>query len=651
MKTSVRIGALAGLIAVLLVPSPARAVVICAYDSVKHVIEVDGDEGITISRAGAVIHVNGLPCTDGPTSGTVTNTDLIKVDLQGANTRIELEQGPLAPGFTNEPGASDEIEISLATGPMGVVGQLGSDHIVAGPEGINLNAAESGDDVDVAGISRIIHIDGNDGNDVISARGGSGTGREVPMGIGFNGGAGNDTLLASRTRALIDDGSFGNAMDGNSGNDQIEAGPYDDILSGGNDDDVLVARGKPGDSHDGGSGTDTVSFTSAPGPVEVNLNLGTFNGVFSILQIENVTGSRFADDLVGDFDVNVLRGGDGADRLNGGGGVDQGFGGAGNDFFATHMLGETVDGGSGSDSVDIQDSVNTVNLTAGTATGPGGTDTLTSIENATAEGASSLIGTEGPNALTLTHGEGNVLGRGGNDVLVGGPDGETLSGEGGNDVLMGGSGGGTMNGGPGNDSLQVGEDDDNVLVGGAGRDRADFSQVPVPLTLDLADTAPQNTGVGNNTLSEIEDAVGTQMADTIRGTNGANILLGRLGDDLIDGRGGSDTIMGDQGEDDLLGGAGVDTLSFAGAGGGVRADIAVSTAQDTNVGYDRLRQFENIMGSAFADMLFGNSGANTLLGGNGNDRLVGRSGNDGLNGGPGTDSCDGGPGADKLLSC
>ena len=42
----------------------------------------------------------------------------------------------------------------------------------------------------------------------------------------------------------------------------------------------------------------------------------------SLLSIENATGSRFADKLLGDSGANVLIGGPGQDKLVGGGGHD-----------------------------------------------------------------------------------------------------------------------------------------------------------------------------------------------------------------------------------------------------------------------------------------------------------------------------------------
>jgi Ca2+-binding RTX toxin-like protein len=59
-------------------------------------------------------------------------------------------------------------------------------------------------------------------------------------------------------------------------------------------------------------------------------------------------------------------------------------------------------------------------------------------------------------------------------------------------------------------------------------------------------------------------------------------------------------------------------------------------------------QFENVIGSSFADTITGNSTNNSLNGGAGNDSLDGGAGNDILIGGAGNDTLTGGAGADKF---
>ncbi len=65
-------------------------------------------------------------------------------------------------------------------------------------------------------------------------------------------------------------------------------------------------------------------------------------------------------------------------------------------------------------------------------------------------------------------------------------------------------------------------------------------------------------------------------------------------------------------------------------------------------GVDKVKGVENILGSAYADVLTGDSAANTLNGGAGHDSLIGGAGNDSLIGGLGNDTLNGGTGADTM---
>jgi Ca2+-binding RTX toxin-like protein len=79
------------------------------------------------------------------------------------------------------------------------------------------------------------------------------------------------------------------------------------------------------DSVDGGPGSDTVDYSTEPAGVVVDLAKDESlesAGKDSLSSIENATGSRYADKLIGDAGNNVLIGGPGQDQLIGGGGHD-----------------------------------------------------------------------------------------------------------------------------------------------------------------------------------------------------------------------------------------------------------------------------------------------------------------------------------------
>ena len=96
--------------------------------------------------------------------------------------------------------------------------------------------------------------------------------------------------------------------------------------------------------YDGGAGVDMVSYGTSSAGVIASLQLGYGTGGDAArdlyTEIENLTGSSYADRLTGDGGRNMLRGLAGDDLLFGGAGVDQLYGGAGRDV---------MDGGAGSD--------------------------------------------------------------------------------------------------------------------------------------------------------------------------------------------------------------------------------------------------------------------------------------------------------------
>ncbi len=132
---------------------------------------------------------------------------------------------------------------------------------------------------------------------------------------------------------------------------------------------------------------------------------------------------------------------------------------------------------------------------------------------------------------------------------------------------------------------------------------------------------------------------GTSDDDTLSGTDGDDTINGLGGNDILNGGAGDDILRGGEGDDTLDGGAGIDTLSFADATNFIIGNIR-DGSQNTNQGFDRLSNFEDLEGSAFNDLLYGSSGANEISGGAGNDVITGWEGDDVLTGGSGADRFD-----------
>ncbi len=97
---------------------------------------------------------------------------------------------------------------------------------------------------------------------------------------------------------------------GGDGADTVSGGEGDDLLRGGAGDDTII----------GGAGVDTVTYPDAQSGVEIDLSLLEEQltrgaGVDTLLSIENLIGSNFADVLAGDAGANRLTGGGGNDRF------------------------------------------------------------------------------------------------------------------------------------------------------------------------------------------------------------------------------------------------------------------------------------------------------------------------------------------------
>jgi Ca2+-binding RTX toxin-like protein len=186
-----------------------------------------------------------------------------------------------------------------------------------------------------------------------------------------------------------------------------------------------------------------------------------------------------------------------------------------------------------------------------------------------------------------------------------------------NDTLTGSAGDNILIGGAGNDSIN----------GGLGSDTAGYLGASSGVTVNLAVTTAQNTGgAGTDTLSNMENAIGSSFADTQTGGLGNSVLEGGAGADILDGGVGNDT--------------GKDTASYAGSSEGVTVDLRITTAQSSkgDASGDVLSHFENLRGSGFSDTLLGDANVNTLEGLDGNDLLQGFGGADALKGGIGTDT-------------
>ena len=165
--------------------------------------------------------------------------------------------------------------------------------------------------------------------------------------------------------------------------------------------------------------------------------------------------------------------------------------------------------------------------------------------------------------VSISYQDGHTLtGTAGDDVLVAGTGNNVINAGDGNDVLTAGSGNNELHGGAGNDLLFSGAGND-LLDGGTGIDTVSYAHATAGVTVDLNLATAQNTGgAGTDTLTAIENLVGSNFNDSLTGDNFSNVINGGLGDDILKGGGGDDFLIGGLGNNTLTGGPGADTFQW-----------------------------------------------------------------------------------------
>ena len=416
-------------------------------------------------------------------------------------------------------------------------------------------------------------ITGNSLNNVLKGGGGDDT---------LSGGDGNDTLYGGN--------GFGSA---GSGNDTLKGGGGADSLYGEDGNDTLKGGGGA-DYLDGGTGVNTADYAFSTAGVYVNLTSGTGSGGDAqgdtLVNIQNVSGTQYADTLVGNSQANTLLGGDG------------------DDVIYAEGAGDHLDGGNGVDWVVFYDSTAGVTVDLAAGSGSGGFaqgDAILNFEN--------LEGSNYADNLSGTSGANIIYGFGGNDVI---------------------------NAQAGADTVYAGDGDDRVVDndavdfdyydGGAGNDTIDYSQVTFAgsgfVTINLSTGQAVVSGGNTETILNFENVIGSQGGETIIGNAGANVIDGRGGADVMQGLGGNDTYYVDNPGDvvDEAAGGGSDRVLTSVSYTLTAGQEIESLSTTNNAGTGAI----NLTGNAFAQTITGNAGANVIDGGAGADIMQGLGGND-----------------------
>lgn len=431
---------------------------------------------------------------------------------------------------------------------------------------------------------------------------------------------------------------------GTGGDDTLYGFNFDEIFYGYGGNDTFVSSGGA-DTYFGGDGRDTVDYSNSAGGVTALLYKGTSgygkNGFAegdTFHSIENLKGSLFDDELVGDELSNMLWGLNGHDNLSGldgndiiygGDGIDRIYGGNNNDNLFGGRHADYVFGGNGNDKVF------------------GG------------DGADYLRGGSGDDVIYGDTGDNQIFGDGGQDTLFGGDETDTVFGGSGNDGINAGDGNDFLYGGLGDDKLSGGAGAD-VIDGGDGIDWANYGNYN-GITVDLTSGTGTGSIADGDTLLNIENVSVLGDQSFVYGDDGDNRFFNGGYHNHFEGRDGNDTFVnGPAGtgidEIDTIdaipqftslydGGDGVDTVEYSGGvqvatDPGYEIDLDAGTARnlaDAGLLPDRLISIENVTGSSLADTIFGDDANNILRGEGGDDYLIGRDGDDTLVGGLGAD--------------
>ena len=480
------------------------------------------------------------------------------------------------------------------------------------------------------------------------------------------------------------------------GNDVLTGGTgADTIIGGGGNDLFNLANGDfaAGESITGGSDTDEIQLTEA---TTVDFTTGTINTV------EILDGSGGDDDVTYtiqqalSFSNINLRGGTDNSRVQFNGtldvtglgtptvnNVENGFmrGSVGDDDLtisgaqvnALIVGGGTIDFDGGTDVLNLTSTSGDLNTLGNTDADIIGLETITAIPAAAGVTISLTNQTED---FTVTGSSFNdTLNTGtGNETINGGDGNDTINARDGDDIIDGGIGNDTINAGNGNDFI-IDSGGDDTYNGNGDIDTLSYLSAAGGVTVSLRVTAAQNTiNAGTDTITGIENLIGSNFNDTLQTKNGVNVIEGRDGDDIIvvDGTDSyDDTFDGGNGYDIIrnfhvaapLNGA--ESIYFDNETTFISIEEIDAQNQQIRLGNATTIDFtpflltdvvdifasnlaDNVTGSTGDDSILGRNGDDILNGGAGNDTIDGGGNNDTINGGADNDSLNGGDGDDTV---
>jgi Ca2+-binding RTX toxin-like protein len=413
---------------------------------------------------------------------------------------------------------------------------------------------------------------------------------------------------------LIQGTKHGETLTGTGGRDTIYGGNGNDLIAGGNSGMMTVPLNLAASLTDT-DGSETLSLKVSGLPAGATLSAGTANTDGSwTLAAGDVAGVTMTATNASAFVLTIAAtsaeaaGGSatvtttlpvtviGHDWISAGKGNDTVAGGAGNDEIFGNTGDDDVRGGDGNDKLHGNDGNDLISGGAGHDAMDGG------------KGNDTLDGGAGNDTMRGNSGDDRLSGGEGNDQLDGGKGIDWLSDGDGNDLVVAGSG----------DDIVVAGLGDDVYRGDKGFDTIDFSAASNAVSVNLA--VGTASGMGVDTLSGFEHAIGSSFNDVMIGGAKADVFEGGRGSDLFTGGAGNDMFAWSRGDLDAGAGAArpLDHITdFNAAQDTLDLGDVVSRAKDVRVADTANGSVVSVnLGSGFVDvvMLDGVHGLSTASG-------------------------------------
>ncbi|MEZ6122879.1 MAG: calcium-binding protein [Planctomycetaceae bacterium] len=561
----------------------------------------DGDADTVNTGSGRDIVIGG---TAGDQLHVGEGTNVIIGDHAALNFDGNGQWINITSNHTNS-GGNDQI--TAGNGNDIALGGTGNDTISLG-DGINAATGDHGHaEFNTAGQLLLIETTapGDGGNDRIT----TGIDQDIVLG-----GDGDDIIHVSDGRNTVV-GDHGQAtfystgirkqvtttVPSNGGNDRIVAGSGNDVALGGiGADDIRLAEG------------DNVAFGDTG---MINGNAAGF-----VTDLREIT-SGFGDDdtIITGSGTDLIIGGDHDDAINSGNGKNVVLGDHG--LIELNDVGQWKHVASSSDSIGGHDTIST-GIHDDVVIGGTGNDIITA-----GEGSNLVIGDNGDITFNdagqlliaktqsaAEAGADRITTGNGTDVIFGGSDSDNIAAGNGRNVVVGDNGRIVFNGQGqwlnvtttdvtigGNDSIITGSGTD-VIFGGFADDSIDAA-------------AGNNTVIGDNGTATFDAggqirSVATHSPtaggdDTIKATSGEDLVLGGVGSDHVDAGQGRNVVIGDNGSI---------TLNAAGQWINAATSNSVDGGDDTILTGDAL---DLIFGGYGSDQITAGHGQNTIFGDNG----------------------------------